>query len=114
MESTYAVSESEASSDENGEDGADESYDAGHRDTRSIRSFSSMMSRETPEDRRERLTLADRLANMPALSRLTVCTRRTDSVAVINVNYAGWPYPSRFSENFFATSRTARYQHAQC
>ncbi|KAF9517957.1 hypothetical protein BS47DRAFT_1389411 [Hydnum rufescens UP504] len=40
-------------------------------DTRSIRSFSSMMGRETTEEKKERTRLADRLANMPALSRFT-------------------------------------------
>jgi hypothetical protein len=44
-------------------------------DTRSIRSFSSMMGRETTEEKKERTRLADRLANMPALSRFTVCRR---------------------------------------
>jgi hypothetical protein len=43
-------------------------------DTRSIRSFSSMMSRERDygdeKERRERPSLTDRLANMPALHRL--------------------------------------------
>lgn len=47
-------------------------------DTRSIRSFSSMMSRDREDDRererdkRDRPSLTDRLANMPALSRFSV------------------------------------------
>lgn len=54
-------------------------------DTRSIRSFSSMMSRDPGEDKRERPSLTDRLANMPALSRLAV---RDQIVVAQQLTYA--------------------------
>jgi hypothetical protein len=67
-------SDAESSADENGEDD-DEDDDEQERDddrhdTRSIRSFESMMGRATRR-RRPRKSLTDRLASMPGLSRLS-------------------------------------------
>ncbi len=46
-------------------------------DARSIRSFSAMMGKDAVhEDKKERISLSERLANMPALSRLTVCIQQ--------------------------------------
>ncbi|KAI0369793.1 hypothetical protein BV20DRAFT_336540 [Pilatotrama ljubarskyi] len=68
---------SEASSEEDDEDDEEEDEEEGH-DTRSIRSFESMMSKRSRQARRRKVTrgsgrktLADRLASVPGLSRLS-------------------------------------------
>ncbi|CAE6503642.1 unnamed protein product [Rhizoctonia solani] len=55
-------SSDEAASDDEGTRGAD---------TRSVRSFSSMLSRGSKDDRRDRLSLQDRLANMSNLGKFS-------------------------------------------
>lgn len=62
------------SSDEDGSsDEQEASEDEGTRggDARSVRSFSSMLSRGSRDDRRDRPSLQDRLANMSTLSRFS-------------------------------------------
>ncbi|KAG8733291.1 hypothetical protein FRC11_007406 [Ceratobasidium sp. 423] len=63
---------SSSGSDDDSSDGA-ASDDEGTRggDTRSVRSFSSMLSRGSKDDRRDRLSLQDRLANMSNLSKFS-------------------------------------------
>ncbi|KAI0358298.1 hypothetical protein OH77DRAFT_1260544 [Trametes cingulata] len=70
-------SPSEESSEEEDEDDEQEEEEEGH-DTRSIRSFESMMSQRSRQARRKKVTrgsgrktLADRLASVPGLSRLS-------------------------------------------
>ncbi|KAG8728290.1 hypothetical protein FRC12_021865 [Ceratobasidium sp. 428] len=65
-ESTSGSSDEEGSNDEQ-----EASEDEGTRggDTRSVRSFSSMLSRGSKDERRDRLSLQDRLANMSRYSK---------------------------------------------
>lgn len=72
--STGSSEEGSGSSDEDGSSNEhDGSEDEGTRggDARSVRSFSSMLSRGSRDDRRDRPSLQDRLANMSTLSRFS-------------------------------------------
>ncbi|QRV88906.1 nuclear receptor corepressor 2 [Ceratobasidium sp. AG-Ba] len=70
-ESSDETGSTNESSDEESGDEQQASEDEGTRggDTRSIRSFSSMLSRGSKDERKDRPSLQDRLANMSTLSR---------------------------------------------
>ena len=71
----------EESSDEDDEDEEDE--EGGEHDTRSIRSFENMMSRRTRPGKRRtqssRMSIADRLASVSGLSRISGSAARDDA-----------------------------------
>ncbi|EED81888.1 predicted protein [Postia placenta Mad-698-R] len=75
IDDELSASEAESTGDEEDEDEEDDEAEFGH-DTRSIRSFESMMSGRTGRAKGKRkpngrMSLTDRLASMPGLSRLS-------------------------------------------
>ncbi|KAJ1306842.1 hypothetical protein OPQ81_007827 [Rhizoctonia solani] len=68
--SSGTTSSSESDDDSSEEAGSDDDGTRGG-DTRSVRSFSSMLSRGSKDDRRDRPSLQDRLANMSNLSKFS-------------------------------------------
>ncbi|KAF8757564.1 VPS9 domain [Rhizoctonia solani] len=69
-ESSGTSSSSGSEDDSSGEEASDDEGTRG-ADARSVRSFSSMLSRASKDERRDRLSLQDRLANMSNLSKFS-------------------------------------------
>ncbi|CUA78118.1 Nuclear receptor corepressor 2 [Rhizoctonia solani] len=70
-ESGGSTTSSGGSEDDSSDEAASDDDGARGADTRSVRSFSSMLSRGSKDDRRDRLSLQDRLANMSNLSKFS-------------------------------------------